>query len=129
MVTIVGGLTGVSLAIDDVSTQGWTSAVTLIDLIGGIALLVAFCAIEKRVSVPLVRPSLLRNRLFVVLSVAGTLANIGSCVFIVCATLELQDVRGSRRPLPGWSSSSRHWAWPCAGRSRDGSRSAIRPGW
>ena len=94
VVTIVGGLTGVSLAIDDVSTQGWTSAVTLIDLIGGIALLVAFCAIEKRVSAPLVRPSLLRNRLFVVLSVAGTLANIGSCVFIVCATLELQDVRG-----------------------------------
>jgi MFS family permease len=92
--TVVGGLGGVSLAIDDVSTQGWTSAATLIPLVGGIVLLAAFCAIERRAPAPLVRPSLLRDRLFVVLAVAGTLANIGSCVFIVCATLELQEVRG-----------------------------------
>lgn len=92
--TVIGGLGGVSLAIDDVSTQGWTSAVTLIPLVGGIVLLVAFCAIERRVAAPLVRPSLLRNRLFVVLTIAGTLANIGTCVFVVCATLDLQDVRG-----------------------------------
>jgi len=31
---------------------------------------------------------------FVVLTVAGPLANIGSCVFIVLATLKLQNVRG-----------------------------------
>jgi MFS family permease len=92
--TVVGGLAGISLAIDDVSSQGWFTAVTLVPLLGGIALLVAFAVIEGRVPLPLVRPSLLQNRLFVLLAVAGTLANIGTCVYVVGATLELQNVRG-----------------------------------
>jgi MFS family permease len=41
-----------------------------------------------------VRPSLLRNRLFVVITVAGALVNIGSTVYIVLATMDLQNVRG-----------------------------------
>lgn len=94
MVTVIGGLAGVSLAIDDVSTQGWTSAVTLVPLIGGIALLVVFGLVERRAPIPLVRPSLLRSRVYVVLLIACTLANVGACVYVVSATLELQDVRG-----------------------------------
>ena len=94
VVTVVGGLALVSIAIDDVSTQGFTSIATLGPLIGGLVLLVVFGLVERRVADPLVRPSLLRNRLFVVLTVAGTLANVGSCVYIVGATLELQNVRG-----------------------------------
>jgi MFS family permease len=94
VLTVVGGLALVSIAIDDVSVQGWGSVATLGPLAGGIALLVAFVLLEGRVAVPLVRPSLLRNRLFVVLAVAGTLANVGTVVYVVGATLELQDVRG-----------------------------------
>lgn len=94
VVTVVAGLGLVSIAIDDVSVQGWTSPATLGPLVGGIALLVAFGFVERRVASPLVRPSLVRDRLFVVLAVAGTLANVGACVYIVGATLELQNVRG-----------------------------------
>ena len=94
VLTVVGGLALVSIAIDDVSQQGWSSPVTVLPLLGGLALLVVFALVERRVAHPLVRPSLLHNRLFVVLTVAGTLANVGSCVYIVGATLELQNVRG-----------------------------------
>ena len=94
VVTVVAGLALLSVAIDDVGVEGWSSVVTLAPLLTGVALLAAFCVVETRAETPLVRPSLLKNRLFVVLTVAGTLANIGSCVFIVLATLELQNVRG-----------------------------------
>jgi MFS family permease len=92
--TVVAGLVLISIAIDDVGVEGWTSAVTLVPLLAGIALLATFCVIETRASTPLVRPSLLHNSVFVVLTVAGTLANIGATVYIVLATLELQNVRG-----------------------------------
>ena len=94
VVTVVGGLALISIAIDDVGTQGWTNPVTLVPLIVGVTLLVAFGVVESRSAVPLVRPSLMHNRLFVVLTVAGTLANVGAVVYVVSATLELQNVRG-----------------------------------
>jgi len=92
--TVVGGLVLVSIAIDDVSVEGWTSAATLVPLLTGLVLLVAFVRIEARVAAPLVRPSLLRDPLFVLLTVAGTIANIGACVYVFLATLDLQDLRG-----------------------------------
>lgn len=101
VVTVVGGLALVSVAIDDVSEQGWTSPATLVPLVAGVALLVAFALVERRVEAPLVRPSLLRIRLFVVLAVAGTLANVGACVYVVSATLELQSVRGLSAGVAG----------------------------
>ncbi len=94
VVTVVGGLVGVSVAIDDVSAEGWTSTATLVPLVGGLVLLAAFAVIETRVAEPLVRPSLLRNTVYVVLLVSATLANIGTCVFVFGATLDLQEVRG-----------------------------------
>jgi MFS family permease len=92
--TVVAGLVLISIAIDDVGVEGWTNPVTLVPLLAGIALLATFWVIETRASTPLVRPSLLHNNVFVVLTVAGTLANIGATVYIVLATLELQNVRG-----------------------------------
>ncbi|MGY1794528.1 MFS transporter [Geodermatophilus sp. SYSU D00525] len=94
VVSVVGGLALVSVAIDDVGAEGWASPVTIVPLVAGSALLAVFAVVETRVPAPLVRPSLVRDRVFVVLTVAGTIANIGACVFIVLATLELQDVRG-----------------------------------
>jgi len=94
VVAVVAGLALVSIAIDDVGTEGWTSPVTLVPLIVGVTLLVAFGVVESRSAAPLVRPSLMHNRLFVVRTVAGTLANVGAVVYVVSATLELQNVRG-----------------------------------
>jgi MFS family permease len=42
VVTVVSGLALVSIAIDDVGVEGWTSAATLVPLVVGLALLVAF---------------------------------------------------------------------------------------
>ncbi|RFU20868.1 MFS transporter [Geodermatophilus marinus] len=94
VVSVVAGLALVSVAIDDVGVEGWTSPVTVVPLVAGLALLAAFAVVETRTAAPLVRPSLVRDRVFLVLAVAGTIANIGTCVYIVLATLELQDVRG-----------------------------------
>lgn len=92
--TVVGGLVLVSAAIDDVGTQGWGDPATWGPLLGGVALLGAFGLVESRVAWPLVRPALMKNRPYLVLVVASTLANLGNCVSIVAATLELQNVRG-----------------------------------
>jgi len=82
------------VAIDDVGVEGWLSVATLVPLIVGVAALIGFAVIESRVARPLVRPDLLRYRVFVVLAIAGTIANIGACVYVVSATLELQNIRG-----------------------------------
>lgn len=94
VVTVVGGLVAVSVAIDDVGVQGWTTPATWGPLLGGLALLVAFGVRERHAPAPLVRPSLVRNRLFVVLCAAGTLANVGTVTYIVAATIDLQTLRG-----------------------------------
>ncbi|MGY1609516.1 MFS transporter [Geodermatophilus sp. SYSU D00700] len=94
VLTVVAGLALVSIAIDDGGVEGWASRATLVPLGVGVALLVVFGLVETRARAPLVRPSLLHDRLFVLLTVAGTVANIGACVYVVLATLELQEVRG-----------------------------------
>ena len=48
VLAVIGGLTGISLAIDDVSAEGATSAVTVVPFVAGVALLAAFCLVETR---------------------------------------------------------------------------------
>jgi MFS family permease len=94
LVTVVAGLALVSIAIDDVGVEGWANPVTFVPLAVGVAALVMFGLVERRAEHPLVRPSLVRDHLFVLLVAAGTAANIGATVYIVLATFELQNVRG-----------------------------------
>ena len=56
------GLTAVVLALVESDDWGRTSAATLGVLIAGLALLAAFCLVERRVASPLVEFSLFRNR-------------------------------------------------------------------
>ncbi len=58
-------------------TMGWTSPWVLTGLIGGVALLVAFCVIESRVAEPMFHLGLFRNRAFSAGNFAGLLASIG----------------------------------------------------
>ncbi|GAA4865476.1 MFS transporter [Actinomycetospora straminea] len=94
VVTVVGGLVAVSVAIDDVGVQGWTNPATWGPLLGGVLLLVAFAVRERHAPAPLVRPSLVRNRVFVLLCLTGTLANVGTVGYVVAATIDLQTLRG-----------------------------------
>ncbi|MDD7938628.1 MFS transporter [Actinomycetospora lutea] len=92
--TVVGGLVAISVAIDDVGVEGWTAPVTWGPLLGGVALLAAFAVRERHAAAPLVQPSLVRNRVFVLLCLAGTLANVGTVAYVVAATIDLQTLRG-----------------------------------
>jgi predicted MFS family arabinose efflux permease len=94
VVTVVVALALISVGVDDVGVRGFTSLRTLGALAAGIVLLVVFAVVESRGAEPLVRPALLRDRAYVVLVVTATLANIGTVVSILAATLELQNVRG-----------------------------------
>jgi MFS family permease len=66
----------------------------------GALLLVAFVAIERRATWPLIDLSLFRNRPYVSITLLGMTANIVFVVTTFAATLYLQDVRGYS-PLEG----------------------------
>jgi MFS family permease len=58
-------------------TMGWTSPLVLGTLLGGIALLVAFCFIELRVAEPMFHLELFRIRAFAAGNLAAALASMG----------------------------------------------------
>jgi MFS family permease len=101
VLTVVAALALISTGIDDVSVRGFTNVRTLGGLALGIVLLLVFALLETRVANPLVRPALLRDRTYVVLVVTATVANIGTVVSILAATLELQNVRGLSAAIAG----------------------------
>jgi EmrB/QacA subfamily drug resistance transporter len=94
------GIGAITFAVDRGDAWGWTSGRTLGLFAAGIALLVAFVAIERRTTWPLVDLDLFRNRRFVAITLLGMTANIAFVVTTFAATLYLQDVRGYS-PLEG----------------------------
>ncbi|HUD38912.1 MAG TPA: MFS transporter [Streptosporangiaceae bacterium] len=77
-VGLIALLTGITYGIQPYGghTMGWTSPVVLTGLIGGIALLVAFCFIELRVDSPMFDLRLLKIRSFSTGVTAGLLGSI-----------------------------------------------------
>jgi MFS family permease len=77
-VGLIGLLAGITYGIQPYGghTMGWTSPVVLTGMIGGVALLIAFCLIELRVSQPMFDLKLLRIRAFAAGNVATLLASI-----------------------------------------------------
>jgi predicted MFS family arabinose efflux permease len=82
------------LTFDRASSWGWLSATTVIAFAGSLTALVVFVVVENRVRWPLVDLSLLANRRFAILVIAGTFANIAYGVTIFLSTVYLQQVRG-----------------------------------
>src|SRR5260370_19275724 len=80
--------------------MGWTSALVLTGLIGGAALLAAFCVIETRVTQPMFDLRLLRIRAFATGNAATLLASIarGGLQFMLIIWLQ-----GIWLPLHGYS--------------------------
>jgi len=98
LLAVALGIATVTFAIDRGQTWGWTSLATLGTIVAGIALLVGFGLIEARVRWPLVDLSLFRNVPYVVVTMAGTVANTCFVATLFAATLYLQQVEG-RSPL------------------------------
>ncbi|HLN42080.1 MAG TPA: MFS transporter [Acidimicrobiales bacterium] len=84
-------------------TMGWTSPWVMTEIIGGIALLAVFCAIETRVAHPMFRLTLFRIRAFTAGNVASGLASLsrGGLMFMLIIWLQ-----GIWLPLHGYSFSS-----------------------
>ncbi|HEY2817075.1 MAG TPA: MFS transporter, partial [Casimicrobiaceae bacterium] len=94
MLAVTGGLVSISLAFDRGEAWGWTSLLTVGTLVGGVLLLALFVVIEGRVRSPLVSLSLLRNRAFNAVVIAGSLSNVAFCLVAVFSAFYLQQARG-----------------------------------
>ncbi|MFI6150031.1 MFS transporter [Streptomyces sp. NPDC051109] len=93
-VTVAAGLSAIMIAVDQGGHWGWASAATLACLAAGALLLVLFVLIERRTPEPLLDLSLLRNRPFVTVTLAGSVSNIVYCLVAVLSALYLQQARG-----------------------------------
>jgi EmrB/QacA subfamily drug resistance transporter len=112
--TFGGGLTlvlvGVTYALIPYgpSSMGWSSPWVLASLLAGFAMLAAFPFVESRVSDPMFRLDLFRNRMFTAANVAGFLASMGRGGVQIMLIILLQ---GIWLPLHGISyESTPFWA-------------------
>ena len=94
VVLLTTGIAVITLALDRTTAWGWMSAPTLGSLLGGIALLVSFVLVERRVRWPLVDLRLFRNVPYDVVTIAGMFSNMAYTSFVFLSTLYLQQVRG-----------------------------------
>jgi EmrB/QacA subfamily drug resistance transporter len=88
------GLTPILLALSNTTTYGWTGWQTLVPLIGGIAVLIAFVFVEIREEEPIIPISLFRNRAFTVSILVGFIASFGMFGTIIFVPLVYQGVLG-----------------------------------
>jgi MFS family permease len=84
-------------------STGWTNPWVLTGMIGGAALLVAFCVVEARVPDPMFHLALFRNRTFASANLAGLLASVsrGGMQFMLIIWLQ-----GIWLPLHGYDYAS-----------------------
>jgi EmrB/QacA subfamily drug resistance transporter len=94
LLAVALGIAALTFAIDRGQDWGWGSGATMGTFAAGIALLVGFVAIERRVKWPLIDLSLIRNVPYVVVTLAGMVANTCFVVTLFAATLYLQQVEG-----------------------------------
>jgi EmrB/QacA subfamily drug resistance transporter len=97
-VTFLAGLSALVLALNNGSEWGWTSLPVVGLLVGAVAVLAAFVAIERRRESPLMDLSLFANRTFSTSTVAALLnyVSIYTVVFLMPSYLE----QGRGLPLP-----------------------------
>ena len=88
------GLTPILLALSNTNTYGWTGWQTLVPLIGGILVLIAFVIVESREEEPIIPISLFRNRAFTVSIIVGFIASFGMFGTIIFVPLVYQGVLG-----------------------------------
>jgi MFS family permease len=98
-------LTGITYGIQPYgdSTTGWTNPWVLGSIIGGLALIVAFCFIELRVEQPMVNIRLFRSTAFGMGNLAGLMSSVGRGGLQFMLIIWLQ---GIWLPLHGYSFES-----------------------
>jgi EmrB/QacA subfamily drug resistance transporter len=91
---MIAGLVPIMISLSNTSIYGWTSWQTLVPLIGGVLLLVAFVVVEHFEAEPIVPLSLFKNRAFSVSVIVGTLSGFGMFGAIIFTPLVFQGVLG-----------------------------------
>ncbi len=103
-VGLVAVLVGITYGIQPYGgqTMGWTSPSVVACLVGGVAVLVAFCVIETRVAEPMFHLELFRIRSFTMGNLAALLSSLGRGGLMFMLIIWLQ---GIWLPLHGYSFS------------------------
>jgi MFS family permease len=101
-VGLVSLLVGITYGIQPygTSSMGWTNPTVLIEVLGGIAVLVAFVFVERRVESPMFNLGLFRVRAFTAGNLASLLASIGRGGLMFMLIIWLQ---GIWLPLHGYN--------------------------
>ncbi|MEU2544653.1 MFS transporter [Streptomyces roseolus] len=93
-VLVTGGLATLAYGIVQTEMAGWTSAATLLPLLGGLALLAVFVAVEKRAKEPLVPLGIFRNRAVSAANTGIMLCGASSFAMWFFMTVYAQNVLG-----------------------------------
>lgn len=93
-VLVFGGLFLILVALSQGEAWGWTSMGTIASSAGGIVLLVAFASVERRVTTPMVRLDLFRDRTFALANLAGLTNHLAMSSVTFLLPFYLQDLRG-----------------------------------
>ncbi|HET8588582.1 MAG TPA: MFS transporter [Nakamurella sp.] len=93
-VGLIAVLVGITYGIQPYGghTMGWTSPTVLVALIGGVAVLVAFCLIERRVAEPMFELRLFRIRAFTAGNLAALLSALGRGGLMFILIIWLQGI-------------------------------------
>ncbi|MFE5855692.1 MFS transporter [Streptomyces sp. NPDC056500] len=92
--SFVAGLALLMFAVTQSSQSGWTSAAVLVPLLGGLALLAVFVAVERRSDHPVLDLSLVRDRAFSGWLVGAVFITAGSVGVLVFLPTYLQGTGG-----------------------------------
>ncbi|MGW1653369.1 MFS transporter [Streptomyces atratus] len=93
-VTVTGGLLLLVYGLTRAGESGWTTPTTLVALLAGLALLLGFWSIEKRVTSPLVPVRILKRRSVIWGNTVGLIAFVTETSLVFLLTLYLQEVLG-----------------------------------
>lgn len=91
-VLFIAALTALMFGILEASTLGWTNPVVLLTIAGGLLLLVAFGATQRRSASPVLAPSLVTNRGFMGWCLATLTTSVGFLGVLVFLPTYLQAV-------------------------------------
>ncbi|MEV5602249.1 MFS transporter [Streptomyces sp. NPDC052299] len=93
-VAVTGGLLLLVHGLTRAGATGWTTPTTLVALLAGLALLVAFWFVEKRAAEPLVPVRILKRRSVIWGNATGLIAFVTETSLVFLLTLYLQEVLG-----------------------------------
>jgi EmrB/QacA subfamily drug resistance transporter len=91
---LMAGLVPILVSLSNTSTYGWQSWQTLVPLIGGFVMLVAFVVVEHFEAEPIVPLSLFKNRAFTISVIVGALSGFGMFGALIFVPLIFQGVLG-----------------------------------